>query len=151
MEVKPSAKILAGICGRPGSRRGRHARPTLSVAASTRTVRKRQRLTRNVTKGYHTPCRPEKDAYVRLHDLNGFIISSIVLFGIAIAGVIKGNRWLSEPGMPVNGHAWMLYFVAAVVMLANGLISIRVARRAEKERAAQRASGSEDKGRQSST
>ncbi len=87
---------------------------------------------------------------MRLHDLNGFIISSIVLFGIAIAGVIKGNRWLSEPGMPVNAHAAILYFAAAVVMLVNGIISIRVARRAEKERAAQAASASEEKGRQSS-
>jgi cytochrome c-type biogenesis protein CcmH/NrfF len=85
---------------------------------------------------------------VRLHDLNGFILSSVALFGIAIAGVVKGNRWLSEPGMPVNRYGWLLYLGAAVVMLVNGLISIRVARRAERERAARKDSHTPEPGRQ---
>lgn len=71
---------------------------------------------------------------MRLRDFNGFIISSIVLFVIAIAGIIKGNRWLTEPGMPINNSAYLEYFGASVVMLVNGLLSIQVARRAEQSK-----------------
>jgi cytochrome c-type biogenesis protein CcmH/NrfF len=88
---------------------------------------------------------------VRLQDLNGFILSSIALFAIAIGGIIKGNRWLSEPGMPVNEHGWIIYLAASVVMLINGIISIRVARRAERERAAQSAAKPADQSQQSGT
>jgi len=85
---------------------------------------------------------------VRLHDFNGFILSSIALFGIAVAGIIKGNRWLSEPGMPINRYGWILYMGAAVVMLVNGLISIRVARRAERDKAARPEPTPPEQGRQ---
>ncbi len=80
---------------------------------------------------------------MRIRDLNGFILTGIALIGIAIGGILKGNRWLSEPGMPVNRHGWLLYLAAAVVMLVNGVLSIRVARRSEAERARQ---GSADRG-----
>ncbi|NLH99673.1 MAG: hypothetical protein GX446_09305 [Chthonomonadales bacterium] len=88
---------------------------------------------------------------MRLRDFNGFILSSIALFVIAIGGIIKGNRWLSEPGMPTNEHGWQLYLVASAVMLINGIISIRVARRAEQEKAALSASSSADPQQKSST
>lgn len=82
---------------------------------------------------------------MRIRDLNGFILTSIALLVIAVVGVIKGNGWLSEPGMPVNPHGWMLYLAAAAVMLINGILSIGVARRAEAERARATATAGADR------
>ncbi|NUQ69641.1 MAG: hypothetical protein HUU17_02345 [Chthonomonadales bacterium] len=71
---------------------------------------------------------------MRLRDLNGFILTAIALVIIAIGGMIRGNRWLSEPGMPTNHHGWALYLVAAVVMLVNGWLSIKLSHRQDAER-----------------
>ena len=56
--------------------------------------------------------------------LNGFILIGIILLFISIAGLVKGNTLLTEPGQPPNPYAWMEYLAAAVLMLINGAVSI---------------------------
>ena len=56
--------------------------------------------------------------------LNGFILIGIILLFISIAGLVKGNTLLTEPGQPPNPFAWLEYLAAAVLMLINGAVSI---------------------------
>lgn len=73
---------------------------------------------------------------MRLKDLNSFILTGIALLVVGIAGIVKGNRWLSEPGMPLNPYAWQVYLAAAALMFINGIASIIQSRREEAERRA---------------
>jgi hypothetical protein len=73
---------------------------------------------------------------LRLRDLNSFILTGIALLVVGIAGIVKGNRWLSEPGMPLNPYAWQVYLAAAALMFINGAASIIQSRREEEERRA---------------
>lgn len=59
--------------------------------------------------------------------LNGFILSGVVLLLISIAGLLFGDGVLAEPGQPANPLAWFWYLLAAVIMLVNGVVSIRTA------------------------
>jgi amino acid transporter len=59
--------------------------------------------------------------------LNGFILTGIALLFISIAGILFGERVLTEPGQPANPLAWLWYLIAAAVMLVNGVVSIRTA------------------------
>lgn len=61
------------------------------------------------------------------HYLNGFILTGIVLLVLAAIGLAKGPAVLTEPGMPVNTNAAMIYLGASIVMFVNGWLSIRVA------------------------
>lgn len=72
---------------------------------------------------------------MRLRDLNAFILTGAALLVIGVIGIFKGNRWLSEPGMPTNPYGWQLYLAASAVMFINGIASIRLARAAESGRA----------------
>ena len=63
--------------------------------------------------------------------LNGFVLIGIILLFISIAGLVKGNTLLTEPGQPVNQYAWLEYLAAAVLMLINGAVSIWTMRRHE--------------------
>ncbi len=56
--------------------------------------------------------------------LNGFILIGIILLFISVAGLVKGNTLLTEPGQPANPYAWLEYLGAAVLMLINGAVSI---------------------------
>ena len=56
--------------------------------------------------------------------LNGFVLIGIILLFISVAGLVRGNTLLTEPGQPVNPYAWLEYLGAAVLMLVNGAVSI---------------------------
>ena len=56
--------------------------------------------------------------------LNGFILIGIILLFISVAGLVRGNTLLTEPGQPANPYAWLEYLGAAVLMLINGAVSI---------------------------
>ena len=56
--------------------------------------------------------------------LNGFILIGIILLFISVAGLVKGNTLLTEPGQTPNPYAWLEYLAAAVLMLINGAVSI---------------------------
>ncbi len=56
--------------------------------------------------------------------LNGFVLIGIILLFISVAGLVKGNTLLTEPGQAPNPYAWLEYLAAAVLMLINGAVSI---------------------------
>lgn len=62
-----------------------------------------------------------------LRYLNMFILIGLALIGISIAGFATGNRLLTEPGQTVNPYSALIYLGAGVIMLVNGLVSIRLA------------------------
>jgi len=61
--------------------------------------------------------------------LNGFVVLGIVLLLISVAGMVYGNTLLTEPGLPVNPYARWEYLAAAVLMLVNGVVSVRTMQR----------------------
>ena len=59
--------------------------------------------------------------------LNMFVLIGIVLLIISLVGFATGNRFLTEPGQPVNPQGSLIYLGAAVIMLVNGVVSIKQA------------------------
>ena len=59
--------------------------------------------------------------------LNMFVLIGIVLILISLAGFATGNRFLTEPGQPVNPQGSLIYLGAGIIMLVNGIVSIRQA------------------------
>jgi hypothetical protein len=59
-----------------------------------------------------------------LRYLNMFVLIGIALVGISLAGFATGNHFLMEPGQSENPHAALIYLVAGVLMLINGVVSI---------------------------
>ena len=62
-----------------------------------------------------------------LRYLNMFVIIGIVLVLVSLIGFATGNRFLTEPGQPVNAQGSLIYLGAGVLMLINGYISIKQA------------------------
>ncbi|HLV80509.1 MAG TPA: hypothetical protein VKT32_09520 [Chthonomonadaceae bacterium] len=60
-----------------------------------------------------------------LRYLNMFVLIGIALVGISIAGFATDNRFLMEPGQTENPHAALIYLVAGILMLINGIVSIQ--------------------------
>ena len=58
---------------------------------------------------------------------NMFVLIGIVLSIVSAVGFITGNRFLTEPGQPVNPQGSLIYLGAGVIMLVNGIVSIRQA------------------------
>lgn len=48
-----------------------------------------------------------------------------LLFVLAIVGLpfVGGDHAIRDPGQKPEGHLWLLYLTAAVVMIVNGVIS----------------------------
>lgn len=65
--------------------------------------------------------------------LNGFVLIGVVLFLISIAGLVSGNRLLTEPGQAINPYSWLMYLAASALMLINGGVSIWNAHQHDKE------------------
>jgi hypothetical protein len=59
--------------------------------------------------------------------LNMFVLIGIALVIISIVGFATGNRFLTEPGQPVNQQGSLIYLGAGIIMLVNGALSIRQA------------------------
>lgn len=62
-----------------------------------------------------------------LRYLNMFMLIGIALIGISIVGFATGNRFLMEPGQTPNPNSALLYLGAGILMLINGIVSIRSA------------------------
>ena len=58
---------------------------------------------------------------------NMFMVIGVILVIISLAGFATGNRFLTEPGQPVNPQGSLIYLGAGVIMLINGIVSIRQA------------------------
>jgi hypothetical protein len=69
-----------------------------------------------------------------LRCLNAFVLTGIALFFISVAGMVFGDAVLTEPGQPVNSSMKWYYLAAAAIMLANGAVSIWLARQHEEQK-----------------
>ncbi len=58
---------------------------------------------------------------------NMFVLIGIVLLIVSIVGFATGNRFLTEPGQPINPQGSLIYLGAGVIMLVNGFVSIKQA------------------------
>jgi len=61
-----------------------------------------------------------------LRYLNMFILIGIALIGVSLIGFVTQNRFLTEPGQTSNPLAAVIYLGAGVLMLINGIVSIRL-------------------------
>jgi len=59
--------------------------------------------------------------------LNMFVLIGVTLIIISVAGFATGNRFLTEPGQPLNPQGSLIYLSAGVIMLVNGIVSIKQA------------------------
>ena len=62
-----------------------------------------------------------------LRYLNMFVLIGIALIAVSVAGFATNNRFLAEPGQGVNPNASLIYLGAGILMLINGIVSIRQA------------------------
>ena len=53
---------------------------------------------------------------------NSFIILAAILIAIGFIGAITGTRMVFDPGRASSGKEWVLYLVAGILMLINGLL-----------------------------
>ena len=53
---------------------------------------------------------------------NSFTILAIILIAIGCIGAFAGDRMVFDPGRPTTGREWLIYLVAGVLMLVNGLL-----------------------------
>ena len=56
---------------------------------------------------------------------NMFVLVGVVLVSISLVGFATGNRFLTEPGQPINPQGSLIYLGAGIIMLVNGVVSIR--------------------------
>lgn len=69
-----------------------------------------------------TPVTPTKHSWTK----NTYFWISAVLFILGIAGLVKGDNFIRDPGQRHENVLWAIYFAASVVMLINGLISHKI-------------------------
>lgn len=60
-----------------------------------------------------------------LRYLNMFVLIGLVLIVISIIGFATGSRFLREPGQEVNPQASLIYLGAGVLMIVNGVVSVK--------------------------
>jgi len=70
---------------------------------------------------------------------NTFFLFGILLVIIALIGLVRGESAIRDPGQIREGRLVMINLLAAVLMIANGLVSHRLAIQAYEE-----ATGPED-------
>jgi hypothetical protein len=54
---------------------------------------------------------------------NSFNLLAIVLLALSLGGVASGGKMVFEPGRAVTGKEWLIYLVAAVLMVVNGVLT----------------------------
>jgi hypothetical protein len=62
-----------------------------------------------------------------LRYLNMFVLIGIALIGVSLAGFATGGKFLIEPGQDPNPMASVIYLGAGVLMIFNGMLSLRSA------------------------
>jgi hypothetical protein len=77
---------------------------------------------------------------------NSFTILAVILLGIGVFGALSGGRMVFDPGRATTGREWLLYLVAGVLMLVNGLLPAAspLAEATHQDAPAPRASGASD-------
>jgi hypothetical protein len=54
--------------------------------------------------------------------LNSFNVLAVILLLIGIVGAVEGPKMTFDPGRPTSAFFWVVYVVAGVLMLINGLL-----------------------------
>ena len=62
-----------------------------------------------------------------LRYLNMFVVIGLILIGVSLVGFATHDRFIMEPGQAPGGNLSLIYLGAGVLMLINGLVSIRIA------------------------
>ena len=70
-----------------------------------------------------------------LRYLNMFIIIGLILILVSLAGFATHDHFLMEPGQSPQDHLSLVYLGAGILMLINGVVSIRIAPPPPAERA----------------
>ncbi len=62
-----------------------------------------------------------------LRYLNMFVLIGIALIIVSILGYATGNKFLTEPGHPIDPAGSLIYLGAGIIMIINGVVSVRTA------------------------
>jgi hypothetical protein len=54
---------------------------------------------------------------------NSFNLLALILLALSIGGMVSGGKMVFEPGRAVTGKEWLVYLVAAVLMVVNGILT----------------------------
>jgi hypothetical protein len=54
---------------------------------------------------------------------NSFNLLALILLALSIGGIVSGGKMVFEPGRAVTGKEWLVYLVAAVLMVVNGILT----------------------------
>lgn len=53
---------------------------------------------------------------------NSFNILAVILLAVGIVGAFSGGKMVFDPGRAATGKEWIVYVVAGVLMMINGLL-----------------------------
>jgi hypothetical protein len=54
---------------------------------------------------------------------NSFNLLALILLALSISGIVSGGKMVFEPGRAITGKEWLVYLVAAVLMVVNGILT----------------------------
>jgi hypothetical protein len=54
--------------------------------------------------------------------LNSFTVLAAILIAIGVIGFASGGNMVFDPGRDTTGKEWVLYLLAGILMLVNGLL-----------------------------
>jgi hypothetical protein len=54
---------------------------------------------------------------------NSFNLLAVILLALSIGGIVSGGKMVYEPGRAITGKEWLIYLVAAVLMVVNGVLT----------------------------
>ena len=54
--------------------------------------------------------------------LNSFTVLAAILIAIGVIGFASGGHMVFDPGRDATGKEWVLYLLAGILMLVNGLL-----------------------------
>lgn len=55
--------------------------------------------------------------------INSFSVLAVLLLIVAVCGVVLQGRMVFDPGRPLTGWEWLLYLLAAGLMVINAALS----------------------------
>ncbi len=59
---------------------------------------------------------------MKIRLFNSFNLLALLLLCIGIAGAVSGGHMVFDPGRTPSGKEWLIYLLAAALMLINGLL-----------------------------
>ncbi|MDX1931666.1 MAG: hypothetical protein SFU56_03590 [Capsulimonadales bacterium] len=53
---------------------------------------------------------------------NSFNLLAVALLAVGVLGALSGGKMVFDPGRAATGKEWIIYVVAGVLMLINGML-----------------------------